>query len=204
MERMENLVKEMLSTEFAKEYILHGVIPIILNENSDRAKKYLENDALNDTFFADMRVFFVVRIADPEKDSEGFFVLSKQIAAVAGLSFTESVDKARENAQKAISFGRFMSIMYVATNDLGSFGTGCVLCREFLDGVFGMIGAFYLLPSSVHEWIIYPAKSEMDGSELDPDTLRGIVHDINQAEVAPCDFLSDHVLLFDGKNLKEA
>lgn len=50
----------------------------------------------------------------------------------------------------------------------------------------------YLLPSSIHEWII----PNPNFGELDPDVLRDMVQSINQAEVAEKDRLSDSLYQF--------
>ena len=49
-----------------------------------------------------------------------------------------------------------------------------------------IFGDCYILPSSIHEVLIVP-------SDMDVNTLAHMVHDINRAEVAEQDRLSDHV-----------
>ena len=49
---------------------------------------------------------------------------------------------------------------------------------------------FYILPSSIHEWIVVPA------SVQDPDVLRSIVQEINGSTVDEAEQLSDSVYTY--------
>lgn len=82
--------------------------------------------------------------------------------------------------------------MYVLTNVRKSLGAACIL----YDGVLRMCaekleGAFYLLPSSVHEVILLPACAVEDRREL-----RDMVREINATQVRSTEVLSDSVYLY--------
>ena len=205
MENVSMRIDELFKTESMKEYILHGVIPVLLNEKCERANTYLAQDALTDRFFADMKVFFIVKVGEVKDGNTATFALTKQIAAAAGLSFIEIADKARENAAERASFGAFVPPMHVLTNHDAMFGAGSALCKDVLKKMYEEIGKFYLLPSSIHEWVIIPAPEDEAGSGMDPESLKQMVYEINRSSVISADdFLSDQVLFYDGDTLREA
>ena len=56
-----------------------------------------------------------------------------------------------------------------------------------------LLGAdYYVLPSSIHEVLVLPDNGEMDVKELE-----SMVRDVNAAEVAPHELLSDKVQFYD-------
>lgn len=83
--------------------------------------------------------------------------------------------------------------LYVLTNQEKDGGAG-VLAR---DGVLEKLGAligsdFYLIPSSVHELLLVP-----DNGTVQVQELESMVRDVNAAQVAPEDLLSDKVQHYD-------
>ncbi len=81
--------------------------------------------------------------------------------------------------------------MYVATNTNKTYGAGILLYDGLLDAVAEKLGNFYVLPSSVHELIIVPEKFGH------PFELKQMVEEINRAEVAAEEILSDGCYCFD-------
>ena len=87
------------------------------------------------------------------------------------------------------------SQMLVMTNRSGIHGATAVL---FADAKLTKIckawntDSIYLLPSSIHEWII----PNPNFGELDPDVLRDMIQSINQTEVKERDRLSDSLYRF--------
>lgn len=86
--------------------------------------------------------------------------------------------------------------MYVLTNKSGHFGTSVIFYESLLNHIYHQIGAFYLLPSSVHEWILVPIIKQAD-----PGDLESIVRSVNRDVIEIDDYLSDSVYYFDGKDL---
>ena len=72
-------------------------------------------------------------------------------------------------------------------------GAGLIFCDSVLQKIYGKIGKFYLLPSSIHELIVVPVSCGIDRGEL-----KEMVMEVNRNEVSPEDRLSDEVYLFDG------
>lgn len=85
--------------------------------------------------------------------------------------------------------------MYVLTNFLRHFGAAVILYPGVLSR-FGMaVGCdFYILPSSVHEVILLPAKSCYEKNRL-----QELVAHVNRTQVAAEDYLSDTVYLYSRK-----
>lgn len=82
--------------------------------------------------------------------------------------------------------------MYVLTNKQKLQGAGCILYPGVLKGFAEKIGQdFYVLPSSIHEVILVPAKS-VESAKM----LRDIVSDINRTQVAPDEILADSVYFY--------
>lgn len=82
--------------------------------------------------------------------------------------------------------------MFVLTNTCKQFGAVCILYKEQLEQVAAkMKKNLYLLPSSVHEMILLPDCGER------PETLRRMVEEVNETQVAEEEILSDSVYYYD-------
>lgn len=85
--------------------------------------------------------------------------------------------------------------MYVLTNASKNMGAGCILYRGILQACAERIGnTFYLLPSSIHEWILIPCDKVSN-----PEELICIVRDVNSLQVLPSERLSDYIYKYDGE-----
>jgi len=85
--------------------------------------------------------------------------------------------------------------LMVLTNSSGVQGAAALFYQDKLDGISsGFHSDFFILPSSVHEVLILP-----DDGNTDYKDLEMMVQQINKAEVAPEDRLSDHVYHYDAK-----
>ncbi len=86
-------------------------------------------------------------------------------------------------------------MLMVLTNNQGLNGAAAIFYPGQLDQVAeGFHSDFFILPSSVHEVLILP-----DDKATDYRNLEMMVQQINEAEVAPQDRLSDHVYHYDAK-----
>lgn len=85
--------------------------------------------------------------------------------------------------------------MFIATCNNGLNGAGCIFYPEFMDQAAEKLnGDFFVLPSSVHEVILFPDDGEKNYHELE-----SMVQQINETEVAPQDRLSDSVYHYDSQ-----
>lgn len=83
--------------------------------------------------------------------------------------------------------------IFLIGNSSMVYGASAVLYPGVLENAAEKLkGSFYLLPSSVHEFLAVP---ECCG--IDPEALKKMVMEINEAVVAPEDRLSDSVYFYD-------
>ena len=89
--------------------------------------------------------------------------------------------------------------LYVLGNSSGQYGASVIYYPQVLEQIHEKIGSFYMLPSSVHEWLCLP---ETAGPEL--AELEDMVRSINRTEVAPEEVLSDEVYHYNGSVMELA
>lgn len=83
--------------------------------------------------------------------------------------------------------------LYIATNSDSVLGAGVIMYPGFLREASKVLGGnFYLLPSSIHEFLFLP-----DTGDCDFESLNDMVKTINENEVTLREQLSDHVLYYD-------
>ena len=86
------------------------------------------------------------------------------------------------------------SELYILSNEMGLNGAAAILYPDVPKKIYDKIGgSYYLLPSSVHEFLII--RKEYGNS---PETLKRIVWDVNENHLAPEEYLSDSIYYFDG------
>ena len=89
----------------------------------------------------------------------------------------------------------YLKAMYVLTNTSNTYGVSLILAPWVQELILNMYQCpVYLLPSSVHEWIVLPATEEEDAAYL-----ASLVKDVNLTVVRDTDFLSSNVYLLDEK-----
>lgn len=82
-------------------------------------------------------------------------------------------------------------VLYVLTNKDAYMGAAVILYPGVLESCAEKLGGdFYLLPSTIHEFILISA------SCAEPNGYRSIIQSINQTVVWPEDVLSDHAYLY--------
>ncbi len=87
------------------------------------------------------------------------------------------------------------SPLWVASIEGGMHGACAIQYPDFLDQAAETLGGdFFVLPSSQHEVLLVPDDGSMELGQLEQ-----MVHDVNEAEVAPEDRLSDHVFHYDSE-----
>lgn len=78
--------------------------------------------------------------------------------------------------------------LYVLTNKKAVYGASCILYPGLMEEIYHCLGAYYVLPCSVHEVIIAP-----DHEALTPTGLADIVHNVNREVLEQEDYLSDNI-----------
>jgi hypothetical protein len=86
-------------------------------------------------------------------------------------------------------------VMFVLTNDIRNYGASCLLYPGILEQIAGQLDEnFYLLPSSIHEWIIVP-ESQCPSEEMLLDT----VTEMNATQMDPEEILLDKIYYYDSQ-----
>lgn len=85
--------------------------------------------------------------------------------------------------------------MYVLSNTLKVNGASALLDEKMMEEIVETVGEFYILPSSIHEVIIVPAKAGMD-----VESLENMVCEVNATQVQLEERLSDHVYAYNREN----
>ena len=79
--------------------------------------------------------------------------------------------------------------MYVLTSEESIHGASVVLNNGLLAEIAERVGGdYYLIPSSIHEWLILA-----DDGTLDANELTAMIKDVNEIQVLPKEWLGDHV-----------
>ncbi len=82
--------------------------------------------------------------------------------------------------------------LFVLSSHTRAFGAACLLYEDILASFADEIqDDFYVLPSSIHEVLLIPAKKSPPAK-----ALQEMVRDINETEVAPEDILSNQIYLY--------
>lgn len=82
--------------------------------------------------------------------------------------------------------------MYVLTNLWKRNGAVCILYGDIVKELADMLGSdLFVIPSSIHEMILVPAKGGVSRQELDQ-----LIREINETELLKEDVLSDHSYYF--------
>ena len=91
------------------------------------------------------------------------------------------------------------SSLIVLTNRKNVNGASVLLYPNMPKIIFDYVGKnYYLLPSSIHEFLIVPADEF-----INPLKLKEMVRDVNAHLVDREEFLSDHIYYFNGENITE-
>ena len=74
-------------------------------------------------------------------------------------------------------------------------GAAVLLYPEMPKLIYETLGGnYYLLPSSVHEFLVVPEERG-----IKPEELKKIVREVNETQLEREDFLSDEIYYFDGE-----
>ena len=91
------------------------------------------------------------------------------------------------------------SPLYILSNEMGINGATSLLYPGMPGIIYEKIkGSYYLLPSSVHEFLVVP-----DTPMIRPGNLRMMVKEVNATQIEAEELLSDHVYYFDGNIITE-
>lgn len=87
--------------------------------------------------------------------------------------------------------------MYVLHNRNGLYGASALFGQNVCNKIADLLKCnFYLIPSSIHEWILVPER-EWQGREDSLHELSEMVKTVNREQVDPEEVLSDHAYYYD-------
>ena len=88
--------------------------------------------------------------------------------------------------------------LYVLTHTNKQFGAASILYDESLESILSVCDrSFYLMPSSIHEWIVI-----FENSENNKEMLDEFLRDVNKTQVSAEELLSNHVYYYDKEQKK--
>ena len=208
--RIKHEVSDKFDVDFVREFVKvrDKIVPRLIGREWN--KNLLEERP--HTNIADLAVTYHISLKDELGDSASIPV-SNQMLKEWGVSVEELHSAALKNlpvlkpatiesmsevlaAMMGGSFDDDMfmpqdEVMYIISNESKTFGSASILDKKFMEGVMEAFGTCYLLPSSVHEWILL---SPTDDCNI--NTLREMVMSVNSSEVSPEERLSDCVYTY--------
>jgi len=219
MECVENIIKERKKhscpnwlEQFARkvtdwEYVKEHIYPIMLPTKENQ--KILEN--LVSKSFLDLSIVYIIR-EDSLGEWRGSARITKKMQEYYGVSKEQLHYHALENIKKdGYEFRDMKEILknlpfamemeeepeemgtYVLTNTSELYGAAGILDSNLLKQ-FASNRDFYILPSSLHEWIFVPAVDKEAKEVLDK-----MVKEVNAEVVDAEERLSDHCYYYDAK-----
>ena len=174
-----------------KESFLSKIIFQVINRKKNEI--YLRNVPNRD--FMDLSIIYryVVEINDDEVSSA---VVTNKFSEKYDVTEEEMYEAAYKNTMEKIKPGIHQNSMIPGmrflTNDAGVYGANALLYKEIIAKEAKKIDAdLYLIPSSIHEIIIYPVSNT-----LTADMLKETIEQINSSEIEPEDYLSDSLYIY--------
>ena len=197
----DNLPK--IDIDMFKQYKLvkDKIIPRLVNYDAN--KDMLQSSP--HIVIADLAVYFVIDLTIDGR--RGSITIGNQLADLWGVDAEQLYDLAIRNMENK-GMCKYMKMhnvleqlddtitdmfdklcgMYVITTDIFSYGAIAILSKKFMSEMIDIVGSeFYLIPSSVHEWIM------VAGKYTDIDSKNEMVKEVNASEVGKSEILSDHI-----------
>ena len=86
------------------------------------------------------------------------------------------------------------SRLFILSNEMGFYGASAILYPRMPKKIYEALGGnYFLLPSSVHEFL-----AVRENHDVSPEHLKQIVRDVNKNHIAPEEYLSDEIYYFNG------
>ena len=84
--------------------------------------------------------------------------------------------------------------LFVLTNESRMEGAGILFCNDVLHKIWEKIGNYYIIPSSIHELLIFA-----DNNSLDREDISQMIVSVNQSIVSEEERLSNNPFYYDGE-----
>lgn len=178
-------VEDIFEFEKIKAYIIYRVI-----NRKDNAE-LLEEVPFE--VFNDLAILPYVFISDLGMGPASMQIRKEHLQKW-NVSEEELFQIAKENTPHVLpaEIGQLNEFMYVVTNCRRSWGAGVIFYPGILDRLYRIVGEnYYLLPSSVHEFILIP-----ESFGVESEHLKVIVGEVNEIEVPEDEILSDQIYYY--------
>ena len=200
----ENIMPRLVGAEFNKEVLsgrphvlIEDLAVIFTVDLASTDEGYMGagvTDGLAESWGKDANELFEIAISNLQKKNTGIFLTMNEIMGKELYpQVLEQCDGDAERAQELLD-GMLPKddMMYVLTKQDKQYGAALLLDKNMMERVIERVGAdFYILPSSLHEVIIVPAKESVD-----EDYLRAMVREVNATQVSPSERLSNNIYRF--------
>ena len=198
---MDHAVDSESIPNISKEYVIEKVY--FRMANAERNQKRFENVPVWHVPGAEDIVLYPCVDTRVGMNS-GLITISNSHMEALGITKEQLHDAARANTENRVEIvplgvllqrmvpempmEAFDSPLYVTVDKEANNGIGGASLFGAPDKMKNLKGDYYIIPSSIHELLIYPKEASADT----PD-LHTIVHEVNQNVLEPSDFLSDNV-----------
>lgn len=151
----------------------------------------VKNDLLNRYGITAEQLHQDALISSPEIEAPSMKTLYEVTMELMGADFGDMMDELGAAMQDPN-----IPQVYVCTNESKVHGASVLMYPEFMDQAAEKIGGdFYVIPSSIHECLLYPANEVENYRDLE-----AMVREVNETQVAPKERLSDNVYHYDAKD----
>lgn len=188
-EKMKQKSRHPFDVIFDYEKIKNRIIGRLVNlkENEDLLKSapYLE--------FYDLAMIPYVFLESEEMGAAAMQIRREHLE-MWNVSLEEVLDAAIENSPHIFpaELGQLTEYMYILSNTSKNWGAVTIMYPGVMEKLYRIIGEnFYLLPSSIHEFVLVP-----ESFGLDEEYMKMIVSEINQVEVDEEEILSYSVYYY--------
>lgn len=212
-----------VNNSFKSASKIQGTVNSVLQFDLIRTKIYPRivrksgnEDFLNNKVYeevADLAVLYFVSVKLANRDS-GIITIPKTLFDSWNIDIQTLHDTAFSNLEKDHLFicpisdllpmmGEMGEIpnpvdMYVVSNSTKNYGAACMLSSKVMEELKEKLGSFYIIPSSIHEFIAIP--TVRDQENVDVSEIVEMIRDVNASSVPDEDILSDSLYGYDFEN----
>lgn len=193
----DKILPKLISAERSSEYLVDKPHEII----GDIAKVYVVNlgeasdGRMSCTITNDLLKCYGISQAELDVVAMDNLTNEKYVCKSMHTVLAEMMHMTLEEASLMFGPMEGQPQMYVLTNEAMINGAAGILNTEYMDEIAGQLGGdLIVLPSSIHETLLLPFGAG------DIKELNQIVNEVNATQVAPNEFLSDSVYVYDSKD----
>ena len=197
-------------SEWVQNYELVKPRLFLRLSNYEANAEYLESVPHN--VFNDLAITCHILVNRSNEGSIASTVINKKLMESYGITFDKLYADALENSQKLFpekieTMSDVMRKMGMGDDAKGSDvivlsteamidGAAAILYPRTQKKLDAMIGDYFIVPSSIHELLIFP-----DTGDLNPTELLDMVRSVNSMVIAPEDKLSDNIYVYNSSDM---